>query len=226
MTRVCPECASPVSTETVCPECGCPIPQLPDNAHQEEDIPATDDYNEAEPPYSPFSSTSWLFSKPWPISKYPKQGELKQSGSFLGWFLGPWHISYRGNGNKASINTLNDLLLLFNLQWKVFLFPQLWVFFKLLWWIVGLIVVVTLLPITLKVLKVDYETVNGIMNTVEPLTIIYGAILFILGIFLYFCGWAESLRRYMPPFYDTFMRICKRFALSISKSVKENNINI
>ena len=50
----------------------------------------------------------------------------------------------------------------------------------------------------------------------------------ILGVFFvitYLCGLAESLRRYLSPTYDTFMRLCKRFSLSIAKSVKAENIN-
>lgn len=216
MTDTCPECGCPINGETICPDCGFPLPQ--------DESKASEDFNEDER-YSPFKSDGWFFSAPYPISRYPKRGDLAKKHPFVGWLFQAWHISYKGNGNKNTIDALNNLFLIFNLQWKLFLFPVVWVFFKLLWWIVAVVGISIFLPIILDATKTSQDVMSVIMMTWFSICSSVVPILFILGCILYFCGFAESFRRYWPALYESFMRLCKRFSLSIKKSIQTNDIN-
>lgn len=216
MQNSCPECGYPITDQTACPECGCPIPQTQD--------PPCDDFNEDER-YSPFDPDGWFFSLPNPISNYPKRGDFAEAHPFYGWLFQAWHITYKGNGNKSTIDALNNLLLLFNLQWKLVLFPSIYAFFKLVWWIVALLAISLLLPGFLEITNASEDTCEAVMKTCMVIGIVGGIILFVLGGILYYCGFAESCRRYWPSIYETFMRLCKRFGISMAKSIKANNIN-
>lgn len=214
--KSCPECGCPITNETSCPECGYPF--LQDECQEKED------YNEGER-YSPFNADGWFFSLPYPISKYPNRGDYAAAHPFGGWLFQAWHISDDGNGRKNAIDALNNLFLLFNLQWKLFMFPVAWVFFKLMWWIVTLCGISILLPVILDATGAGYETTDALMTAWWWICGIGGVILIVLGCILYFCGFAESFRRYWPVIYDTFMRLCKRFGISVTKSIKTNDIN-
>ena len=214
----CPDCGTALTgDETVCPNCGCP---LTDNDPQ-----TNLNYNEAEPPYFPMSDESWFFSAPSPLSNYPDRGDFRQAHPFWGWLFGPWHLSYNGCRNKAAYDTLNNFFLSCNLQFKAFLYPALWVFFKLIWWVVALIVISVSLPYLLDYFNVNYALSQSIQSYGTVFIIIAVIVLYILAAILFCCGLAKSLHRYWSPLYENVLRICKRIALAITKSVKANNIN-
>lgn len=213
----CPECGCPISNETVCPECGCPIERTQPSRHN--DRPSTNNYNEEEEPYTPFSPTSWFFLTPALLNKYPQRGDFAKAHPFFGWLFNPWHLSFRGNGNIAAYDALNNIFLFANLLWKTLLFPFLWTFLKMFWWIVAFVAIL----IVGGLLSRNSGTAIGVFGIIT--SILYVA-LAIFSAIVYLCGWGESLRRYISPIYDTFMRICKRFSISIAKSARENNLNV
>lgn len=212
----CPECGCPIGNETVCPECGCPIERTQPSGNN--DRPSTNNYNEEEEPYTPFSPTSWFFQTPVFLNKYPQRGDFAKAHPFLGWLFNPWHLSFRGNGNRAAYDALNNIFLLANLLWKTLLYPFLWTLLKMFWWFVAFVAIL----IVGGLLSRNSGTALGVFGIIT--SILY-VVLAVFSAIVYLCGWAESLRRYISPIYDTFMRICKRFSMSIVKSVRENNLN-
>ena len=124
--KTCPECGCPIDKEQFCPECGCPIEattaQVSNDATSSSDNSSVSDsdYNEGEEPYTPFSSTPWFFQPPVLLAKYPTRGDFAKAHLFWGWLFNPWHVSYRGNGNKDAFDTLNNFFFLCNLIAKTF----------------------------------------------------------------------------------------------------------
>lgn len=215
--KTCPECGCPINNESVCPECGCPI----ETNHSSSDIatPTTSSYNEDEESYTPFAPVSWFFQSPAPLSKYPQRGDFAKKNHFLGWLSNPWHVSFRGNGNKAAFDTLNNFFLLCNLIFKTLLYPILWEFFKMIWWLIALVAILITGAMVCRYSDVAVS-IFGIITII--LYVVFG----VFSSIVYLCGWAESLRRYVSPMYDTLMRMCKRFSLSIAKSIKADDYQI
>lgn len=214
--RSCPECGCPIGDEKVCPDCGCPIETSASS--ESKDKPTTSNYNEEEEPFTPFSPTSWFFRTPPFLNKFPQRGDYAKAHPFLGWVFNQWHVSYRGNGNRAAFDTLNNIFLLCNLIFKTILYSIAWGFFKMFWWNVAFVV-------TLIVGGMVARTSETALNIFSILTIILYAVFCVFSALVFLCGCAESLRRYISPMYNTFMRICRRFSISITKSVRENNLN-
>lgn len=214
--KSCPECGCPIDNEKACPECGYPI--QPSDATMVDYTLSQADYNEVEPPYSPFSRASWFFKTPVLLSKYPRRGDFAKKHHFLGWLFNPWHISFQGNGNRAAFDTLNNFFLLCNLVFKTLLYPILWGLFKMIWWYIALVAFLIFGAMICHHSDVAMY-ISGVM------TIILYSVCGVFSSIVYLCGWAESLRRYISPIYGTFMRICKRFSISITKSVKTDDLN-
>lgn len=209
----CPECGCPIGNDNVCPECGYTV----ENAQPtpgNEDSPTTSNFNEEEEPYTPFSPTSWVFRTPTYLNKYPERGDFAKAHPFLGWLFNPWHVSFKGNGNRAAFDSLNNIFLFFNLLWKTCAYTFVWTFLKLFWPVVIVAVVIFLLGMVFGPI---FGAGSGLVALV---------ILIIPGLIVNLCGLAVSLRRYISAIYDTYMRICKRFWMSVAKSVKENNLNV
>lgn len=211
----CPDCGEMYSEDMQsCPNCGCPndnwkpkqdeqTPEstMPDQTDDEED------FNE-NGQYSPISPSSWLFADPWPLKNYPRKAFEKEH-PFLGWLLGPWHLTCKDVGEKEEYAVINNIFYLFNLIFKTNVYAFLWAFFK------GIIVLIAYLIIAILLGLMGMGLAND--NSVGGLVALGGftAILF-YGMLIFFfvlecCGIGKALHRYWPSLHRTWRRINKRY---------------
>ena len=212
----CPDCATNYAANILsCPTCGCPNDNYEssnENSQQQQEAPcldvvsdSADDFNE-ERRYSPFSSTSWFFKAPWPLSHYPERKTFDEAHPFLGWFLGPWHLTCKNNADKESYAVINNIFYLFNLLFKCQFYTFLWTFFKGLPFLL-LYVVASFLGMYCIRFTWDY-TIYYIV------THLIGILFFVLIVFMVIlncCGLGQALHRYWPSLHRTWRRINKRY---------------
>ena len=212
----CPDCGTNYAANVLsCPTCGCPNDNFEspnENSQQqqeaqEQDIvsDSTDDFNE-ERLYSPFSSTSWFFKTPWPLSHYPERKTFDEAHPFLGWLFGPWHLTCKNNEDKESYAVINNIFYLFNLIFKCQFYTFLWSFFKGLPFLL-LYVVASFLGMYCIRFTWDY-TIYYIV------THLIGILFFVLIVFMVIlncCGLGQALHRYWPSLHRTWRRINKRY---------------
>ena len=212
----CPDCGANYAANVLsCPTCGCPNDNLESSNEnsqqqqeaQEQDIvsDSTDDFNE-ERLYSPFSSTSWFFKTPWPLSHYPERKTFDEAHPFLGWLFGPWHLTCKNNEDKESYAVINNIFYLFNLLFKCQFYTFLWTFFKGLPFLL-LYVVASFLGMYCIRFTWDY-TIYYIV------THLIGILFFVLIVFMVIlncCGLGQALHRYWPSLHRTWRRINKRY---------------
>ena len=212
----CPDCGTNYAANVLsCPTCGCPNDNFEspnENSQQlqeaqEQDIVSnsTDDFNE-ERRYSPFSSTSWFFKTPWPLSLYPERKTFNEAHPFLGWLFGPWHLTCKNNEDKESYAVINNIFYLFNLIFKCQFYTFLWSFFK------GL-------PFLLLYVVASFLGMYSIRFTWDAtiyytVTYLIGILFFVLIVFMVIlncCGLGQALHRYWPSLHRTWRRINKRY---------------
>ena len=212
----CPDCGTNYAANVLsCPTCGCPNDNFEspnENSQQqqeaqEQDIvsDSTDDFNE-ERRYSPFSSTSWFFKTPWPLSHYPERKTFDEAHPFLGWLFGPWHLTCKNNEDKEAYAVINNIFYLFNLIFKCQFYTFLWSFFKGLPFLL-LYVVASFLGMYCIRFTWDY-TIYYIV------THLIGILFFVLIVFMVIlncCGLGQALHRYWPSLHRTWRRINKRY---------------
>ncbi|MCM1222107.1 MAG: hypothetical protein NC548_47320 [Lachnospiraceae bacterium] len=236
---ICPECGCPRDGEAVCSECGYrfteetssqPTPQEPQLSFTGDN--SSFDYNESPRRYSPFKSDSWFFRAPSILERYTV-GELDRKHPFWGWLFGAWYIT-RDNEHQQSYNALNNIFYLCNLIVKTFVYPILWVFFKM-WWAI-LLLILTLLFNAYFMMHIVNRTMYGLGSeaiygnssgtTVGIIicTVIVWLII-IIGVITYLCGWSISLHRYWPRIYNTFYRLTKRFCLTNRHALQNNSLD-
>lgn len=202
----CPECGCPINGEKVCPECGYPLP----NNNAVEPIVGNDEFNETKP-YSPFSSSAWIFKTPYPLSEYPR-GAFAEEQPILGWLFGPIHIASNNNvKDKEYYDVINNIFLLWNLSAKFVFYSFLWLFAKT-WWII----LTEILLLTACFSNSGLE----ILGFVVMVTFLFISIPFA------YSAWCASFHRYSPIIIKTYRRIRKRHWNSIYKAVKNNNLNL
>lgn len=212
----CPDCGINYAANVLsCPTCGCPNdnfessdenPQQQQEA-QEQDVvsDSTDDFNE-ERRYSPFSSTSWFFKTPWPLSHYPERKTFDEAHPFLGWLFGPWHLTCKNNEDKEAYAVINNFFYLFNLIFKCQLYTCLWSFFKGLPFIL-LYVVASCLG--MYCIRLTWD--DTIYYTVTYLNGILFFVMIVFMVILNCCGLGQALHRYWPNLHRTWRRINKRY---------------
>ena len=212
----CPDCGANYAANVLsCPTCGCPNDNFEspnENSQQlqeaqEQDIVSnsTDDFNE-ERRYSPFSSTSWFFKTPWPLSHYPERKTFDEAHPFLGWLFGPWHLTCKNNEDKEAYAVINNIFYLFNLIFKCQFYTFLWSFFK------GL-------PFLLLYVVASFLGMYSIRFTWDAtiyytVTYLIGILFFVLIVFMVIlncCGLGQALHRYWPSLHRTWRRINKRY---------------
>lgn len=225
---ICPECGCPrENDEAVCSECGYrfveettpqPTQQEPQQSFSGDN--SSFDFNESPYRYSPFKVDSWFFRAPNILERYPV-GELDRKHPFWGWLFGAWHIT-RDNEHQQSYNALNNFFYLCNLIIKTFLYPILWVFFKM-WWA---ILLYALLNWGFAYLFATSAHVSATIYSVGTIVclVLALAIAFVCAI-TYLCGWSISLHRYWPRIYSTVYRMTKRFCLTNRHALQNNSLD-
>lgn len=212
----CPDCGATFETNVPsCPKCGCPNDNCESSTEnsqqeaQEQNVisDSTDDFNEIRQ-YSPFSSTSWFFKTPWPLSRHPERKTFDEAHPFLGWLFGPWHLTSNNNAEKEEYAVINNIFYLFNSIFKCQLYTFLWTFFKGFPFTLLYIAVILL---SLNVIGYQYHEWETFVFATYLLTIFYMAFMVIL----YFCGIGSALHRYWPSLHRTWRRINKRYWKSI-----------
>ena len=212
----CPDCGTTYAANVLsCPTCGCPNDNCEssnENSQQQQDVQeqnvvgnSTDDFNEARR-YSPFSSTSWFFKTPWPLSHYPERKTFDKAHPFLGWGFGPWHLTCKSNEDKEEYAVINNFFYLGNLILKCQLYTFLWTVFKGLPFILLYVVASWLGMYSIRGTW-DYT----FYITVVSLISIFFCILVVFMIILHFCGLGRALHRYWPSIHRTWRRINKRY---------------
>lgn len=212
----CPDCGTNYAANVLsCPTCGCPNDNFEspnENSQQqqeaqEQDIvsDSTDDFNE-ERLYSPFSSTSWFFKTPWPLSHYPERKTFDEAHPFLGWLFGPWHLTCKNNEDKESYAVINNIFYLFNLIFKCQFYTFLWSFFKGLPFLLLYIV-----ASFLGMYSIRFTWDDTIYYTVTYLIGILFFVLIVFMVILNCCGLGQALHRYWPSLHRTWRRINKRY---------------
>ncbi len=201
----CPDCnAAYAVNEQSCPNCGCPNdnyqpqqeePQL--KASEEIVNSCKDDFNEGGK-YSPFSSTSWFFTTPWPLSNYPERKMFEKAHPFLGWLFGPWHLTCKSKDEKEEYAVINNIFYFFNLIFKTWAYAILWAFFKgflflLLYWV-----------LFFAFLGSGWM---GFLAMMPFIVIPLNILLLIISA----CAIGKSLHRYWPSIHRTWRRINKRY---------------
>lgn len=202
--NTCPECGHVVNNERTCPNCGCPlVSPLSTKTILKE-------FNETKP-YSPISSTSWLFSTPFPLNRYPR-GQFAIKHPDLGWLFGPIHIAYNGNPkDREAYDVLNNFFLLWNLIAKLGLYTFLWFLAKL-----KFILLITIILVVICFSDYDKEF-SGILLL---LIFLLASIPFSIS------AGCASYHRYFPAILKTYRRIRKRHWISMYKAAKYNNLNL
>lgn len=241
----CTECGQVFDkTLDACPNCGCPASeceaveeQQPKDNKQEKKqgkeqtfsrSKATrrdtgngvihDSYNEAEP-YTPFSPTSWFSKDPWPLTNYPK-GRLDVKHPLIGYICAPWHLTCKNESKRESYNILNNVFYFLNLIWKTSAYATVWAFFK------GWKCALLLIGVILLQILITWGLIEMGGSGAVVLGIIVGIIFYILYIgfaiaffILEMFGYGKALHRYWDDIYRTFMRLNKRYWISMRKSV-------
>ena len=209
----CPDCGTTYAANVLsCPTCGCPNDNCEssnENSQQQQDVQeqnvvgnSTDDFNEARR-YSPFSSTSWFFKTPWPLSHYPERKTFDKAHPFLGWLFGPWHLTCKSNEDKEEYAVINNIFYFFNLIFKCQFYAGLWTLCRSLpFWLVY-----ACLWALFIYCGPYYDTYT---IWVSLLSFIYFAVVFFS--FIIWCfGMGSALHRYWPSIHRTWRRINKRY---------------
>lgn len=223
----CPDCGATYAANVLsCPTCGCPNDNF-ESSNENENVQqqpksqepkvvvgdSTDDFNEAER-YSPFSSASWFFKAPWPLSLYPERKTFDRAHPFLGWLFGPWHLTPKNNGEKEEYAAINNIFYLFNLISKFHLYTFLWAFLKGFPFILLYLLVNMFGMYSLRFVY-DYTVFQLLMGILGIFSIFMVAFMTIL----YCCSLGRALHRYWPAFHRTWRRLSKRYW----KSMLSNN---
>ena len=173
-----------------------------------------DNYNEAEP-YTPFSPISWFSKDPWPLTKFPK-GSLDVKYPLIGFLFAPWHLTCLNKSKRESYDVLNNVFYFFNLLFKTLSYATAWVFWK--GWKFELLLLICMMLVAWGIDQAHDSkilvSVGGIILFAMYLTLIVFS--FILTAF----GCGKALHRYWDDIYRTFMRLNKRYWISMHKSVK------
>lgn len=208
----CPDCGEMYSEDMQsCPNCGCPNdnwkPKQEEQAQEStvsNQVDYEEDFNE-NGQYSPVSPSSWLFTDPWPLKNYPRKAFEKEH-PFLGWLLGPWHLTCKNEGEKEEYAVINNIFYLFNLIFKTNIYAFLWAFFK---GIIVFLMSVLLIPIIGAVMANNNSTGGLMMFGGFTVILFYGMLIFF--IVLECCGMGKALHRYWPSIHRTWRRINKRY---------------
>ncbi len=211
----CPDCGTVYAVnEHSCPTCGCPN----DNYQPQQEEPnlktvnsREDDFNEGGQ-YSPFSSTSWFFTTPWPLSNYPERKMFEKAHPFLGWLFGPWYLTCKSKDEKEEYAVINNIFYFFNLIFKTWAYGILWTFFK--GWFVELLLLFTIFIFGLIVYGVEQNGSEGSVYVVAFAAVVEYAICLAYGIILLIianCAIGKALHRYWPSIHRTWRRINKRY---------------
>lgn len=161
--------------EKKCPECGYPL-----------------NGNEAECPecgfiVNPQISNGSIDIDKWDYSQYRK-------GLFSQWYFKCDNLKH-----AESYDSLNDVLLLFNL------------IFRILWWIAWPIILIFILFAAFSL------AIGHIAIFLGTITSIIVAICFTIP---------NAIHKFIVPLHRTWRRINKRYWISMDKAVKNNNPNI
>ncbi len=202
----CPDCGA-MFTEDMhsCPNCGCPNDNW--KPQQEEPQPKApeetvnsceDDFNEGGQ-YSPFSSTSWFFTTPWPLSNYPERKMFEKAHPFWGWLFGPWYLTCKSKDEKEEYSVINNIFYFFNLIFKTWAYAILWAFFKGFLFLLLLYLVQFLAFVGLGWM--------GFLAMMFVIVIPLGILLLIIQA----CAIGKALHRYWPSIHRTWRRINKRY---------------
>lgn len=214
----CPDCGTNYAANVLsCPTCGCPNDNYEpsnENSQQQQEAQeqnvvsdSTDDFNEARR-YSPFSSTSWFFKTPWPLSHYPERKTFDKAHPFLGWLFGPWHLTCKNNEDKETYAVINNFFYLFNLISKCQFYAFLWAFFKGLPFFLLYVIASFLSWYCLCNMWEYYFIFRFIFIYLIP---IFFVVLVVFMVILNCCGLGRALHRYWPSLHRTWRRINKRY---------------
>ena len=171
-----------------CPECGYPLNDN-ENKCPECGYPLLNN----EPNNSNSSNSSALYDD-WDYEQYRK-GLFKQ-----------WYFKCEKNNQADSYDSLNDVLLLFNLA------------FRALWsiiWPCALIFLFTLGCVMATQQQIGME-INALIFAI--MGIIFGVMVFFAILI------PNAIRKYWVPFHRTWRRINKRYWISMHKAINTNTL--
>ena len=218
MTLKCTECGQVFDDRlNECPNCACPASECERENNNDDNVHVVNEnlgiihgsYNE-KPHHSPFSSDSVIFKDPRLLAQYPI-GVLEKRHPFLGWLLGPWHLTCKDENSREQYDVINNIFYALNVMWKASLYPVIWTFFKTWIVIVAFIVVSVVVSVLLKNTDTDMVAVLcffGIMY-------VFVCLLSLYCFFFYIVGIGKSLHRYWPQLHKVWRRLCKRFVNSM-----------
>lgn len=184
MALTCKECGYPLKGhENSCPECGCPT---------EFNVNESYTTSPSKSKIIPSQTDNWVYSQ-------------YQNGIFR-----KWHFTCPNKDMASSYDTLNDILLLFNL-----IFRAIW---SLFW--------------PLAIIRIAYYIFVLIIGTINPIDtaiiLILVQIVLILGCVFYALVnlIPKVMHKYWVPFHRTWRRINKRYWVNMHKAIESDNINI
>lgn len=200
-----------------CPNCGCPADNASNNEQANKNNGQTEsafihDYFNEKEPFSPFKSNSWFFKEPWPMNHYP-MGELDKKHPFIGWLLGPWHLTCKDGGKQEEYDAINNFFYFCNLHFKIVAYTLVWLLFKIWWLILGALLFLGFNALVINVLiqsgmeqdtKITIASIIGFIATVVWIAVAaFGSVVVL-------CALSKALHRYWPQIWRVVIRFSRR----------------
>ena len=133
--------------------------------------------------------------------------QLDRKHPFIGWLLGPWHLTCRDSNKQEEYDAINNIFYFFNLHFKIVVYTLVWQFFKIWWLILGVLLYIGLNGLIINLViqsNMEQNTKITIASIIGFIASVVWIAVAVFNLIVALCSLCKALHRYWPQIW----RVC------------------